>query len=68
MREAYRLQKSDFYGRLTGESKVIFMFVYVSNEILSFEEISKSTTKLLDDMVRSLNNEKIDNSPSNTSN
>jgi len=68
MREAYRLQKDDFYGRLTGDSKVIFMFVYVSNEILSFEEISKSIMKLLDDMVRSLNNEKTDNRPSNTSN
>ena len=69
MREAYRLQKSDFYGRLEAvNSKVIFMFVYASNDILSFQEISKSISELLVEMVRALENEKTSRKNSDTAN
>jgi len=67
MREAYRLQKGGFYDRLKAvDSKVIFMFVYASNEILSFQIISKSISALLAEMVSLLENEKTVNKPTDT--
>lgn len=69
MREAYRLQKADFYGRLEAiNSKVIFMFVYASSDVLSYSTISKSMNQLLDEMVSALEHEKTSNNPTDTAN
>ena len=69
MREAYRLQKCDFYDRLVAvNSKVIFMFVYASNDILTYKEISKAIGELLQEMLRALENEKTSNKNPDTPN
>ena len=48
MREAYRLQKSNYY-QFAEESGIIYagMFIYVAKEILVYEEIDKAVTKVL---------------------
>jgi len=50
MKEAYRLNKTLFYTGL-GEKKVIAMFIYVSREILPYDEIEKSFRKALKKVI-----------------
>ncbi len=46
LKEAYRLQKAGFYGRL-GEKKLAVMFVYIAKEILPYSEFEKAMKTIL---------------------
>jgi ribonuclease P protein component len=47
MREAYRLNKPNFYHRC-GDKKLAVIFIYIGREILSYQKIEQSMKKALD--------------------
>ncbi len=46
IREAYRLQKHDFYEKLGGRN-IIFMVMYIAKEELPFSEIASGVRKMI---------------------
>jgi len=53
MREAYRLNKPDFYFKL-GDKKVAVIFIYVGKEILEYSQIEAAMKRALKRMVQNL--------------
>ena len=54
MREAYRLQKPEFYNSV-GENKIAMMFIYIAKDKLAYSEIEKGMKKALKKLI-ALNN------------
>jgi len=55
LREAYRINKNNFYEVLkNNKKKVIFSFIYIGKKIASYEEIEKSTLTALKKMAGQL--------------
>ncbi|HMG15743.1 MAG TPA: ribonuclease P protein component [Saprospiraceae bacterium] len=56
IREAYRLQKSDYY-QLAENSQLYYLgiFIYVSKEILPYQDIQKAILKILSKWNKQLN-------------
>jgi ribonuclease P protein component len=55
MREAYRKEKTAYQSQNTAqEPSFALMFIYIGNEMPSYEEIHKSVCKLLKDFSRAV--------------
>ena len=51
MREAYRLQKSDFYTAI-GVTKLNLAFLYYGNKTEEYDTVFKAVTKLLSNLTK----------------
>jgi ribonuclease P protein component len=57
MREAYRLQKHSIFEKTDKiyTKKYIFMFIYMSNEKLAYQEVAIHIKRLLDQFTKKIN-------------
>lgn len=56
MRESFRLNKNDLYQLLETENKQLaLMFIYQSNDILSYSVIEKAVKFLLNELINEVN-------------